>query len=332
MKPSNFSRCSALLMYLVFAFAPTANAHEVHDHDHATGEFAAASSFHDHLARFRATGDDEILDLAAALLPQDLDDPTVDNRQLVDAARLAQSQHRFDAALTLLDRAIELSPRDDEAWLLRASVHLVRGNGTAAAQACNQLRQLPLLTIITCQARAALSQGDGRVAKRLQALVEATDPESIDEELLSWSYSTLGDALFADDTASAVTWYRRSLQLTENTQTRAALVDALLDQGDLDDAMTVVDRSVALPLAIRRLIVARRLGRDGISADVRHMDHRFRHWIAAGDLLHAREMARFYLDVLPRPELARRLAEANLSLQREREDLALARRTGATSS
>jgi hypothetical protein len=50
-------------------------------------------------------------------------------------------------------------------------------------------------------------------------------------------------------------------------------------------------------------------------------------WIARDDWLHAREMARFYFDVVDRPELARHLASINVSLQREPEDLRLEERT-----
>ena len=53
-------------------------------------------------------------------------------------------------------------------------------------------------------------------------------------------------------------------------------------------------------------------------------------WIAAEDWLHAREMARFYLDVVERPALARQLAEVNIKLQREPEDIRLFERTRAT--
>ena len=37
-------------------------------------------------------------------------------------------------------------------------------------------------------------------------------------------------------------------------------------------------------------------------------------------------MTRFYIDVLDRPDIAKRLARINLGLQREPEDLLLARR------
>ena len=56
------------------------------------------------------------------------------------------------------------------------------------------------------------------------------------------------------------------------------------------------------------------------------LDRQFQHDIRHGDLLHAREMAWFYLDILPQPELAQWLIEQNWSIQKELEDrLLLAR-------
>ena len=56
-------------------------------------------------------------------------------------------------------------------------------------------------------------------------------------------------------------------------------------------------------------------------------EQEFERWMAAEDWLHAREMTRFYLDVVSRPDVARRLALVNITLQREPEDLRLLERT-----
>ena len=63
-------------------------------------------------------------------------------------------------------------------------------------------------------------------------------------------------------------------------------------------------------------------------ATIRKLTHRFEHWISHEDWTHAREKTRFYLDVVERPALARRLAEINLTIQQEPEDRMLALRTG----
>ena len=174
-----------------------------------------------------------------------------------------------------------------------------------------------------------LAATNEKALKQLTAVLPHIDKDTADAGRLAWSFSVAGDAAAELDAKLAVSLYERSLELAESSQVRSALVDVLLNLDRLDEAKAVLDAgSTALPLAVRRLIVARREGREGeFAADIGRADRRFRHWITHGDWLHAREMARFYLDVLPRPQLARRLAAKNLELQREPEDLRLARRS-----
>ena len=344
---SRASRVSAITGLVCFlSWYSTAIPHEIHDHqddylnenrihnhqnqEHRARDVVASTSVEHHLRRFRETGDDAHLDRARELLPANLDDPTLAPYVLVDAATVAQSRHRFDLALRLVDDAIARAPHDDRAWLLRASLHLVRGNATEAEHACRNLRRVPLLTMLTCTARVALVRGETDVAaSRLSALLGAIDGDRMEPALLAWSLSVAGDLFAATDANTAVDYYEQSLALQENAQVRAALVDVLLsDRRPHGADAALAAGAPALPLQVRRMIVAKRLGRAGdVAADVAATDREFQRWIAAKDWLHAREMARFYLDVLPRPALARRLAVINLSQQREPEDLRLEQRT-----
>ena len=114
--------------------------------------------------------------------------------------------------------------------------------------------------------------------------------------------SVAGDAARLVDAIKAVAYYQHSLNLIESTQVRSALADVLIAAGKLDHARGVLDAgSDALPLVVRRLIVATRSGEASRYArEISAADHRFRQWIAEADWLHAREMARFY-NRRPRP-------------------------------
>lgn len=243
---------------------------------------------------------------------------------------LAQSRHDFVLALDLLDRALEQRPHLLQAWLLRAAIELVRGNTDEALNACRQLRGSTALVSVTCHARVAIARGDNeRALRQLTAVLPRIEENTADAGRLAWSYSVAGDAAADLDPALAVSLYRKSLELAESAQVRSALTDVLLRLDRLDAAKAVLDAgSAALPLVVRQLIVAKRSGRETeFAVAIADADRRFRHWIAHEDWLHAREMARFYLDVLPRPALARRLAEKNLEQQREPEDRRLIRRS-----
>ncbi len=312
----------------------SAHAHDVHDGEQ-TDDAASAGhptdDIHELIRRFRQTGDDEHLDVAWSHLEPLLADGTQDVVLLIDAATVAQSRHDFAAALAVIDRALFLQPGFDQAWLLRASIELVRGNAAEAQAACNQLRSVPALIAVTCRARVQIARGEQQKALRaLDAVLTAVDRASAEPEALARALSVAGDAAATLDPDKAIDYYRHSLELVESTQVRAALVDVLLRTDRVPVASSVVASGHdALPLTVRRLLIAVRTGEtDRVADEITRMDHEFRHWIADKDWAHAREMARFYIDVLDRPELARRLVRINLGIQREPEDLLLARRLG----
>lgn len=280
---------------------------------------------------FRETGDDRTLDDAWRLLEPAIQSESRDPETLIIAAFVAQSRHDFSHALQLIRTALAINSNNDEGWLLLASIHLVRGETERAATACGQLRNVPALVLLTCKARVALANGDHRPALiRLRRVLNAVDTHGLPADLLAWSLSVAGDlAIAAGESRQAVELYSLSLGLAERTQVRAALVDVLLSEANYDNAWNALDAgAAALPLLVRRLIVARRLNRmSDFESVIAEVQQEFDVWISNEDWLHAREMTRFFIDVVDRPVLARRLALINISLQQEPEDLRLERRT-----
>ena len=333
---TGIGRLPILLFSLWCTVAAT---HEVPHEHHNTPNIAtevttepADRTVRNLVVAFRQSGEDRHLDHAWSMLEPALIHGNDNPDLLVSAAMVAQSRHHFDMALSLVDRALAIVDNHDQAWLLGAAIHLVQGNADDAEHYCRQLRYVPLLVAMTCSARVSIARNQQQEAlDRLAALLHSPAADSLSADWLAWSLSVAGDAAAHLDPLRAVSFYSQSLELTESTQVRAALVDVLLADNRTDDADHVLDDGAdALPLDIRRMIVAKRLGRNQEAARVRAADHEFRHWIADEDWLHAREMARFYLDVLEQPALARRLAKINLEMQREPEDLLLASRAGAT--
>ncbi len=321
------------------AHDPLRDQHDQHDQhgDVAVEHLLAASNRTDLAAvrtlilSFRETGDDRWLDHAWSLLEPAIESGSVNPETLITAAFVAQSRHEFAYALELIRKALAINNINNEAWLLLASIRLVRGESDAAAEACRRLHKVPPLILLTCKARVALAGGDQREAlTRMLSVLNAVDGQHLPADLLAWSYSVVGDlAAAANERPQAVNLYRRSLALAERTQVRAALVDVLLSEAQYEEAGWALDAGApAMPLVIRRLIVAKRLNRMGdfepLLAKVRN---EFDAWRSRGDWLHAREMTRFYLDVAERPAIARQLSLINISLQQEPEDLRLERRT-----
>lgn len=340
-------RGKAIVLLVCLVTAPWSLPGETHEALHHEGPIPAETTDRQEQAgdvrglirTFRQTGDDRQLDRAWVTLEPRLETATVDT--LLDAAVVAQSRHDFDLALELIDRALATRRSNDQAWLLRAAIQLVRGDVEDAAHACRELRSSALLVTVTCRARVHTARGDNvRALQVLSAVLSAVDASGATGESYAWALSAAGDAAAPVDARRAIRLYEQSLAIVDSTQVRAALVDVLLAENRLEDAYRVLPAATrALALQVRRMIVSRRLAETGDHLDparesehaVAAADHRFRHWIADEDWVHAREMARFYLDVVDEPKLARRLAQMNLSLQREPEDVLLAQRTGVLS-
>ena len=315
-----------------FAHNPLREGRESHPaHDNESALVPNLTTARSLLLTFRETGDDRNLEEAWQIVLPALESSTDDPETLMTAAFVAQSRHDFSYALQLTTRALSINPNNDEGWLLLASIHLVRGESDQASKACRQLRFVPALALLTCKARVAVASGDHGIAlTRMQGVLSVVDTRRIPTEMLAWSYGVAGDlAVAAGEARQAVELYQHSLGLSERTQVRAALVDVLLNERDYEGAWQSLDVAApALPLLIRRLIAARRLNRTNeIQAEHANVEREFEVWIANEDWLHAREMTRFFIDVVDRPALARRLALINIGLQQEPEDLLLERRT-----
>jgi len=281
------------------------------------------------LRAFRKSGKDAYLDKAWRLIEPELSEKA-SAEWLLNAALVAQAQHRFDEALALTKRVLEIRPDSDQTWLLVNAIQLVKGNAEPASQACKALKRSSLIVTFTCQARVALITGNEEIAKqRLLSLLNAPITHTSDPMQLAWSRSVAGDlASVTGDKDEATKQYRLSLALEESTQVRSALVDVLIDNQHFDAAGHALETGdSALALDIRRMIVARhvRPAHDH-QHNVDKVDRTFKHWIQHEDWLHAREMARFYLDVKDEPALAVRLAKINITIQKEPEDQRLLER------
>ncbi len=255
--------------------------------------------------------------------------PIATPAEMIAVARRHQVEHRFDDALTILETALSLAPREDPGWLMAASIHLLRGAVDSAAEACRRLSNSPSLAIMTCHARVHTARGNPKKALRLlSAALQGS--AAVGSEWLAWAYGAAGDAARSANNELAIDYYRRSLSEVDNEQVRAALVDVLLQEEMTAAADEVLDSEISsLALKVRRLIVDRRLDRLQYES-VAELDRTFKRFAAAGDFTHAREMARFYLDVLPDLQLAREFAERNIAIQREPEDVLLVARTQAS--
>lgn len=247
---------------------------------------------------------------------------------LFEQAVALQARHEFSGALKLTADMLAARPDDDQAWLLRASLYLVRGEIDEAAGSCRELRHSSPLVVVTCHANVARAAGDAMpIRHKLDGLIDLSDAERIEPQVLAWSLSVAGDlAVAAGESQRAAQYFRRSLDRFDNPQVRASLIDVLIEENQLTEARRVLDAgATSLTLHVQELIIRKRQG-DDIARDAARLVRRFRHWMEHGDYEHAREMARFHLDVTGDVDLAHALATINASLQHEPEDRLLVQR------
>lgn len=262
----------------------------------------------------RANGDPRLLGYAEAQLT-DLDEPDA----LVLRATIEQSRHRFDAALTLLDRVLQRAPAQLQARLVRATIAQVRGDLGSARADCAALASVAPAVAAICT--AAVDAASGRDAQALAVLeaVAARGPAP----LRAWALSLAGEVherLGALD--AAVRAYSQSLAAGEDLYTRVALADAWLALDRPQQARAALaDAPASDAVLLRRWRIARRLGEDAAPLAAQ-LAERFAAAAARGELLHAREAGWFALE---RGDSAQALRHArqNWAAQREPADALL---------
>ncbi len=264
----------------------------------------------------RASGDPRTLGYADAVLAGLPDTGPTGVEALVLRATIEQSRHRFDAALALLDRAIEQAPAHVQARLTRATVAHVRGDIERARADCDALRGPAPTVAVICGAIGDSLGGNN--ARALKALENVTDPS-----LRGWALSLAGEIHEQQGAPdAAVRAYNASLALGDDLYTTVALADVLITQQRWQQAEALLTPLPATDaVLIRRWIVARRQQRD-VSDLQAQLTERFAAAQARNELLHAREAALFALEQGDHVA-ALKLARKNWNDQREPADLRL---------
>jgi hypothetical protein len=272
------------------------------------------------LDRARAQGDPRELGVAQAALAPWWSLAEAPAEVVLLRARLRQARHDFDGAQVELRR---LTARADLAPALRAqalldaaAIHQLRAELPQARLLCQQLKPMAPLPAAACLAE--LDSLAGQAPAAAQALARLNPGRTV-QPWLALMRAELAERL---GDPAALGLYRQALLGADEVYTRAALADWLLAQGRPAEVLALTQGSQADALQLRHVIALRRLGRDALGPTAR-----LREALAAAERRepgrHAREQARFALDVDDRPRAALRLAQANWAWQREPADAVL---------
>ncbi len=235
-------------------------------------------------------------------------------------AETLQYRHEFAAAENLLDAILRQAPLDIAARTQRASVRLVRGDFAGARGDCAQLLVTASNQSVALACLAESHAGSGRF-EQARALLAAY-PLNPGEDAAARAYFLTVRAELQERAQSidrAIADYSAALTaMPREDSIRAALADALIARGDLEDANALLDiERPSLALLVRRVSCTRGAQRERLRALAAG-------WLdleaARGDALHHREAAMLAL-AMGDDARALQSAEKNFATQKELADV-----------
>jgi tetratricopeptide (TPR) repeat protein len=272
-----------------------------------------------YIQRARAEADPRYLGYAqAALAPWwDAGSPAV---VLVLRATIRQSLHDFPNALADLSAALEIDPRNAQAWLTRATIRQVRGEFGEALESCRPLERLAGELVATaCWAGAAGMSGHSEASyERLRETLARQRAAS--PGVRQWVLTSLAEmAERQGKSRLAEAHFKEALATDEpDAYLKGAYADFLLDEERHTEVAALLRNELRADALLLRLTLAeQKLGLARASEHVEALKARFTASRMRGDSLHRREEARFALHALRAPNEALRLALENWSVHRE---------------
>lgn len=278
------------------------------------------------LATAAATGDARLAARADQLLakfPESNAAPDV----LRARAFSAQHRHDFKKSLLILDQLVAALPRDGDARLSRAQVHLVQGRLDLARADCASLAMsIDASRGMACLAALSMRQGNlvaaAGMADRWLDQAPANDP--------SRRYMMVMRAEIAARTGNqdAREAFNRALALAPgDVRTLASYARYLRASGQQASTLPLLAGAPASDsLQLERTLAAAAIGDPSATALAQQQARRYALAHQLGSEPELREEAEFMLTIAKDPGAALKLAQRNFEQQRDEEDVDIMRR------
>ena len=240
-------------------------------------------------------------------------------------AIVAQSNHDFDGALTMLAEVLAQNPRNAQAWLTRAAIHQAQADYRAALADCGQFATFMIgLAPDVCTASAMSLTGHAPLALRAVALslrINAAEAART-PGVAVWAMTLAAETAARLDDPQAESWFARALALDgSDPYLLGAWSDWLLDHDRPREVLNLLAGKTRIdPLLLRLALAEQAVGDPALAGHIADLGARFEASRLRGDSVHRREEARFTLALLHQPDRALALARANWDVQREPAD------------
>lgn len=324
---------SSLILYR-FENPPANDALRRARSDAGSDRETAAALAKDYVLRARRDGDPRYYGYAEALLSPWITRGAATPAMQLTWAYLQQHSHRFDAALAVLATVLAAPNPPSEAYLLRASIRVSRGELPLARQDCGALLgKASAVVIAACAAQTATNVASIARSRAIleQLLVTNVDADTMSEarheevkataDERAWALGILADlATRAGEPARAEQHFQEALSLVPNdTYLRARYADLLLDQDRAEEVIALVQSSRSDDGLLLRWAIAER-SRNHLCAPCDTLAARYVQIQRRSEQPHERDYARFLLHIVGDAPAALKLAQRNWTLQKESAD------------
>ena len=276
------------------------------------------------VALSRSLGDPRYLGRAqAALAPWQASSHLPD--VLLLRAIIAQSNHDFEGALTMLGEVLARDPRNIQAWLTRAAIYQAQAKYRLALGDCGQFATFVMgLAPDVCTASVMSLTGHAPLALRAVTLslqINAAEAART-PDLAVWAMTLAGETADRLDDPQAEAWFTRALAVDgTDPYLLGAWSDWLLDHQRPREVIALLGAHARIdPLLLRLALAEQAVGSATLAGHIADLSARFEASRLRGDTVHRREEARFVRDLLHQPARSLALARANWEVQREPAD------------
>ena len=296
----------------------------------------ALSAAKQYLDQAHSSGDPRFAGMAMSAIAGWSDTPATPDNILVMRASIQQYLHQFDTAVTTLKQVLSRPSRDSRAqvWLMLATIRRVQGRYTESDQACNQVARAGAAVYATaCLAENAALRGDVDRSRATFARLIAQNANA--PEVQAWLMTSVAELeQRADKPKAAEAAFEAALRLDPDPYTKIDFADFLIDQNEPAKALELLRGQPRTDAILLRLSIAGALaGTKDAQADAAEMRDRIALANERPDtsIFHGREQAMFALRVESDPHRAFKLAQGDVTQQREPLDiLVLAQSARAT--
>ncbi len=272
----------------------------------------------------REHADERYFSYAESLLKPYLDTARYGPVLLLQWADILQRQHRFEAAVNVLDELLQYTNANPHAHLMRAVIYQVKGDYAAAMQDCRALLgRVDMLLATTCIAQIHGLQGDlSASAALLESSIQRY--QQANNESLAWSRTVLAEMLVRlGRPQQALMYLQQVISGSKDYYALALMADILLQQQRFTEVLVLLDEYRYVGKLLLRYVIAA-TGQQRLQVDdERALQALIQRMRLFGASAHKRMLARYYLDVRNDSRRALEFARHNWQQQREPDDALL---------